>query len=443
MAEIGVRERRVRQVAVVGGGAAGVLVVASLLRRADEENPVDIHLIERSPEFGPGLAYRTDFPLHTLNNFAGRMSAVDDDPDHFVRWSEANGHDITPLSFAQRGVYGRYLAEVLDTLIVPPGSTLTRVRGEVVNVVPREGAFEVWLAENWPVVAESVVLALGTPPAQIPSGYDADEIVDAWDAELPQRLRAASRALLVGAGLTMVDVAALAQTENPSLDLVAVSRTGRLPRTHVPRALRDAAGFVPHGHTLDEIAASVCAKLERTRREGGDWRDVIEAVRMQALPLWQRLNEQDRKRFLEEYSREWETRRHRMTPDMGGLIDALISTGALRVARPSEVDAEDFDLVVNCTGLGSFARPGWNPLVDRLLDAGVVRSHALGLGIDVDHYGQVVDRAGFAVPRLYAVGAARKGVEWESTAVPDLRRHASTLADRLLARPFTSSVQTA
>ena len=79
------------RVVVVGGGAAGVVTAVHLLRAAGPERPVDLRVIEKDAVMGPGLAYRTPHPLHTLNNFAGRLSAIEGNPDHLLRWCAARG----------------------------------------------------------------------------------------------------------------------------------------------------------------------------------------------------------------------------------------------------------------------------------------------------------------------------------------------------------------
>jgi len=43
----------------------------------------------------------------------------------------------------------------------------------------------------------------------------------------------------------------------------------------------------------------------------------------------------------------------------------------------------------------------------------------------------VLDVSGQVVPGLYVVGPARKGVLWETTAIPEIRTQAASLARRL------------
>ena len=112
------------QVLVVGGGAAGVITAAALLRGTAA---VGVTLVERAEVAGPGLAYATTDPHHLLNNYAARMSAVEEDPAHLVTWCRSQGIAATGSTFLSRATYGRYLAELLAATPVPTGSSLTRV----------------------------------------------------------------------------------------------------------------------------------------------------------------------------------------------------------------------------------------------------------------------------------------------------------------------------
>src|SRR6476646_7526315 len=97
------------RVAIVGGGAAGVLAAVHLRRSRPD---AQITLIDASGRPGTGAAYGTKDPTHLLNVPAQRMSAWPDDPDHFCRWLDERA--VSPVqSFAPRLAYGRYLQEQL------------------------------------------------------------------------------------------------------------------------------------------------------------------------------------------------------------------------------------------------------------------------------------------------------------------------------------------
>src|SRR6478672_7687629 len=91
-------------VAVVGAGAAGTLVTAQLAAQAaDAQRPLEIVLVDPSPQTGHGIAYSTTEPRHRLNVSAGRISAWPDRPDHFLDWLREHAPEhATPEAFAPR-----------------------------------------------------------------------------------------------------------------------------------------------------------------------------------------------------------------------------------------------------------------------------------------------------------------------------------------------------
>ena len=70
-------------VAIVGAGFSGSLLALHLLRAGPPD--LRILLIERTPGFGPGLAYGGHNPDHVLNVRVSNMSAWPRDPDHLQR----------------------------------------------------------------------------------------------------------------------------------------------------------------------------------------------------------------------------------------------------------------------------------------------------------------------------------------------------------------------
>src|SRR3954453_22794372 len=82
-----------RRVAVIGAGAAGTLTAIHLLRTAMATGrPLEVQLVERRGQhgLGRGVAYGTQDARHRLNVPAAGMTALPDEPDHFLRWCEAN-----------------------------------------------------------------------------------------------------------------------------------------------------------------------------------------------------------------------------------------------------------------------------------------------------------------------------------------------------------------
>src|SRR6202035_2023243 len=156
-------------VAVIGGGCAGTLVAANLLRRAAA--PLRLVMIERSDRFGLGVAYSTEDTQHLLNVPARGMSAFCDEPSHFTDWASGRlGASVGCESYLPRGVYGKYLQALLvdSQTRALPGRTLELVSGEVVGVARAGTAIELLLADATRIACDRAVLATGpVEPAPI------------------------------------------------------------------------------------------------------------------------------------------------------------------------------------------------------------------------------------------------------------------------------------
>ena len=58
-----------------------------------------------------------------------------------------------------------------------------------------------------------------------------------------------------------------------------------------------------------------------------------------------------------------------------------------------------------------------------------------GLGLDIGRDGRLLDEAGVPARAIHVIGAARRGVEWEVAAIPDIRRQAKSVAEALRVVP--------
>ena len=421
------------RVVVVGGGAAGVITAAHLMRSADAGHRLEVHVIERSPTPGPGLAYRTMHPRHTVNNFAARLSAIDGDPDHLLRWCANRGTPVGPMGFVHRNLYGQYLSDVFANIHVPAGSALSRTLGTVTDVRREDGVLAVHLSNQWRIEADKVVLALGNPPPRRQPAFERlpGFVRDPWVPDLVEQVGPVSDVLLLGTGLTMVDVVAQLHDALPMTRFTAVSRHGYLPTTHRRSSNRLHDAYHPGIAPLHVLIERVRSRIEELSEIGGDWRDVIDSVRAAANDLWRGLTPEEQDEFVATVARRWDTSRHRMSPYLDELISRLVAARRLRVKTTDDVDLTAFPVVINCTGPAPVPTPGWNPLVDTLLERGAMRPHRLGLGVDLDEEGRLVDREGRVDPDVFAVGAARKGIEWEVIAIPDLRGQAVRISELL------------
>src|SRR5689334_5083615 len=152
----GARVTRSERVAIVGGGASGVLTALQLLAASDDSGLcVTVH--EASGVLGRGIAYGTSDPRHLLNVRARHMSAYADVPSDLLDWARRAGRDPDPLGFLPRMEFSAYLQ---DTLADVADHRLTISAGRVDDIARVGDAFELRTRDRM-ATADAVVLAYG------------------------------------------------------------------------------------------------------------------------------------------------------------------------------------------------------------------------------------------------------------------------------------------
>lgn len=451
------------RVSVVGGGASGVLTAVNLLA-ADHEQRLRVTVHEASGILGRGIAYGTSDPRHLLNVRARHMSAFPDVPSDLLDWAARTGRDVHPQGFLPRREYAGYLQ---DTLAGVADHRLSVRAGRVEDLEQRPGGGYAVHATGGPQEcseADAVVLAYGNQRPR-PLTVDGDElpaapwhVADPWDLARLHHLRPDATVVVVGSGLTAVDAVITLLGDHPRRRVVMVSRTGLLPRTHVAQLSTAWVSPVPTGRlTADGLAALVRDQVAAAAAQGVDWRAVVDGLRAPTQDLWSRLDLAERRRFLATYAREWDVHRHRMAPEVAqtlarfeaegrlvrrtGGLDAVADRGercevrlGARGAGPGDDRPVVADAVVNCTGPMTDVTRSTDPLLLALRERGLVAPDPLYLGLACTADGRVIDPDGAVSAGLLVVGPPRKGVLWESTAIPEIRAQAAEVARALVAR---------
>jgi uncharacterized NAD(P)/FAD-binding protein YdhS len=446
-------------VAIIGGGFTGAVLAAQLLRH--DRLPASVALIERKPSVGRGVAYGTQFPGHLLNVRAKDMSAYSDVPGHFLHWY---GRTCDPFvdacDFLPRHLYGLYVSSTLEEQIKEHPDRLRCVRGEAVALLRRAGVTEILLRSGQTLQAEKVVLALGNfPPSDLCLPGKAENstryVSNPWSSPDIVNPGRDEDVLLIGSGLTAIDVAMELRDRGSAGTVHLLSRRGLLPQAHrtvnplppcwnssFPKTTRHLLRFIRH-------------KSRIAQEQGSDWRAVIDSLRPVSHDIWLSLPQQEKERFLRHLRPYWEVHRHRIAPAIEEWMNSEYQRGRIQVHAgritnycedPSSVHVDYHSrrdgsiarlrvgLVINCTG------PETNPLrvpsllLTNLIATGMVRPDSLALGLDVAEDGALIGTNGIASDFLYAAGPARKGQSWESTAVPEIRMQVEELARVLQSR---------
>lgn len=445
-------------IAIVGGGCSGLLVAVQLFRNGFRGR---VSVIEPREQLGAGLAYSTSFDEHLLNVPAGRMSALTGLPAHFLEWLQAHHWpDANSDSFAPRKLYGEYLRDLLQQAIGGRGGIhLSHIRSEALRAHADANGARLHLSDGQTVHAERVVLALGNPASCPAPGLPREGLEDRWHLSpwFGNALRVrftGERILLLGTGLTAVDSALALQSQEADCKVYMLSSRGLLPQVH---DLRVRAGMPPlplSQGNLRTMLRELRDRIEMAGQEAICWRPVIDALRPLSNEIWSQLPLSDRQRFLRHLKRHWEPHRHRMAPEIRARLDGYQRSGALEImggriqdVRPCGRETQiriltkqagervlEVDRIISCTGIHENYTDSPRPLTRSLMENGLALANDLGIGFRADRHGALLDRELRPSSIFFTLGPPRRGELFETTAVPEIRVQAESLALHLAAR---------
>jgi len=375
------------------------------------------------------------------------MSALADDPDHFVRRFEAEGGNRK--GFAERRLFGRYLREMLSDATDKGCASIEQ--STAVSARRDGGTWHVELDDGRTVSAAALALAIGNQdpePLRALAGAGDRFVNNPWAEDsrnaVDDLVENDGSALLIGTGLTMVDLVLSLGAAGYQGRIVALSRRGQIPRAH--------ADFEPAPVGLEDVPQGHVGKLWRWLRERSaqvGWRAAVDSLRPHSHALWQSLDVNQQKQFMRHARPWWDVHRHRIAPQVAATVHGMISSGQLEIAAgrivratqapdgmevelrrrgSQESSKERFAYAFNCTGPLHAMEKTKNTLLRGLLDAGEVKPDQLDIGLTVDEN----SRAG---NQLWALGPLSKGRYWEIIAVPDIREQAAQVAEDI-ARSF-------
>jgi uncharacterized NAD(P)/FAD-binding protein YdhS len=450
-------------IAVIGGGFTGTMVAVHLARLAAAAS-LRLVLIEKGARLARGLAYGTRCERHLLNVPAGLMSALPDEPSHFLDWLQVRDPAAHAGTFAPRRAYGDYLEDLLHSTTGTAAVPVELLHDEVVELSERcddSRNLVIRTSGGRSITADRVVLALGNqPPQPLPGLIGRPEVrryaADPWGSAPLSDLTGDEPIALIGSGLTAVDVVVEAHERGHRGPIHAISRHGLLPRRHSPAPPRPHFQLAGRAPTARGLLRAVRSEAAECLAAGGDWRSVVDGVRPVAQTIWRSMATEERRRFVRHLSSHWDAHRHRVAPEIDDLIQSRLREGRLSVVagrviaikpvdvrivltlqRRGQARTEDLAVsrVVNCTGPARDLRRTPSRLLQGLLAGGLARPGPLALGLDVADSGALIRVDGRVDQRIYAIGPLLKDQLWETTAVRELRLQAAELARRLLGGP--------
>ncbi|MFA6917054.1 MAG: FAD/NAD(P)-binding protein [Parachlamydiales bacterium] len=449
-----------QRIAIIGAGFSGLSVLVHLV--AATNKPLQILLFERSGQPGLGAGYGTQSPHHLLNVRAGQMGAFADRSDDFFVWLLHNeGYwreqspyykhlSISPYGFLPRHLYGLYLADLLKKTLAQ-----AQTKGIEVEVHPQEiiGATTT-PSESWVLqamdgsqyITDYIVISTGVSPTKRFS-FETAQLIESkryfhsiWNKAFYTNTFDCDSVAIIGSGLTAVDALASLYAAKYPGKITVISKHGHFPLAHPihpPVPLKD---FLIDSTPKDGIV--LLDEIRNLLACGVDWIQLIDTLRPYTSVLWQSSSKKAKQQFMRHLFSLWNKHRHRMAPENSQMIQNMISSGQLQVMAGNVQNVEllddqrynisyssgksfETDCVLNCTGPSYDIVSRMNPLITHLLNTHYIQADEMEMGLKLDK-GQYL--AGNNSHTIFGIGSLLFGSLFETTAVPDLRQQASTIA---------------
>ena len=467
--------------AIVGGGAAGLAVFTQMIERAKQGFSIhSITIIEKNNWIGPGLAYSEACKGAILNMPADTMGLNTNNPLHFSEWIAATYPGITKAVFPPRRQYGDYLSQVMKNAVKEAeqlGLVLRVINDEALDIHQIDQGFELLLADRAKLRAHNVVLAIGNFPGAkhreltgVP-GY----LQSPWPNSRLNDIPPGASVCILGSRLTAVDTAIFLAENGHLGSIYMVSRHARLPKVqarNVPcvrrYVLQSLARDVEESAdgALFKVAQGIKSEIERTMTvdwnlvTAGDkplpeltsdianaengatpWQAALKSTASLLERYWNCFSLEDKKTFTNYFLSDWAIYKAPMPLENAKKVLALMESGQLQVLQGERIRWNGSKFVISIEGTeiqseflieatGQEFDPYRvdSPLLQRLLSSGLLKSHPAG-GVEVD-FSTLATKQG-----IHVLGEMTRGVHFYTNSLDRMIAHAERIADHLMGEP--------
>jgi uncharacterized NAD(P)/FAD-binding protein YdhS len=404
--------------AIIGGGVAGLMSCQQALA----QHKFARVLWFRADPNSLGTAYDTRCPEHLLNVPAKLMGLDPELPAGFFDWLAAHQPGrFQPDDFVPRMEFAAYMQSGIDALDM----RVQQIHQHAARADKTQHGWQISAAAQT-YEADALLLAPGFLLAQLPNeSADLPGVFEAWhwfsevaNAACVQRL--ADKVLLVGSGLTAVDMVLGLRALGYTGQIEVVSSSGRWP---LPHALSEPLFPPLLAPILAELSActspaSVIATLRRAAKTQ-PWRAVLDALRPHTNTVWTSWPAALRLKLVKRAYSFWGQHRHRVPPQTlaAVLADPRVSLRKGRVKIQNgclsinEAPQPAGQLTLFCVGARFSDGISADPLLAPLLQQGFLKANALNMGLIAE------DNVSLAL-----IGARRFGELFETVAAPELRQ---------------------
>ena len=457
------------EVAIIGVGFSGLMTAYHLIK--DTTVPLTLHLINDKDTFGRGAAYSTKSLKHLLNVPAAKMSAILDDPNHFLEWAhqlpayESVNKDTLGKAFLPRKIFGNYFNSIWEEALKNKraDTVINIIHDSAVDIDKVNNEYLIKTKAGATVHAHYVVLATGNetpanPRIKNETFYQSSRYIkNPWLTDVTKYLKPNEDLLIIGNGLTTVDLLITIMSTGYTGHIHTLSPSGWavLPHRHNHLEYKNLINEIQEPYTLDDIYTKMMKHYRLLHKVGISIEPIVDSLRSHTHKIWKALSHEDKVTFLRDIKTNWNKVRHRIAPQLFDYVQNLQIKGKLIVHRADLLDIKEDTTgitvsylnrynrktetlhtgqVVNCTGPHIDITKSEDPLLQSLVAKGMIQPDKLRIGMDVTDQWTLIDKDGHENPTLYTIGGNLRGLLWETTAVPELKVQSSVLAKAILAK---------
>lgn len=459
-------EKNNLRVGIIGAGFCGMMVAYHLLQQSKSKDGqrLEIYLFDGRHEPGKGAAYSTSAATHLLNVPAAVMGASAKRPEEFFDWLKTNNHAFAGSDFVPRRLYAQYLGALLQGALRDRDERIQYhfVNEEVVGIAARKTednsqGFVATCRSGLKIPIDIGVLAIGnslpqTLPAFAAVKNDRNYFENPWNEAVYKGLSDCKTLLIVGTGLTAIDIVLEAEAQGFQGKYHLISRHGLLPRPHVEPNNTAPTKSIALAEVENLSPYLLCKALRTLAKSVPTWQLIVDALRPKLHTIWQQWEVAEKAQFLRHLKPLWEVHRHRAPPQSlnilkqleqagrltqhaGRLLSAEQNSADIRVRFKQRGDGKVHEVltarVINAIGPHADLTRSTAPLLQQLLNSKIIEVDPLHIGIEINPDFSV---ATSTTKNLFALGPLAKSLFWESTAVRELREQAEAVATSILRR---------
>lgn len=446
------------KIGIVGAGFTGTSLIALINQLA--KKPIEIFLFEKTGVFGPGIAYSTVLPCHLLNARASEMSLFEHESEHFVDWLKQNEiaknylnlqEDIA-TQFVPRFLYGNYLKEILEKIRFENKLTIHFITAEAQGIIAHAKHLKL-ITTDKEIRVDKVILALGNSFPAIPSFPLTPKeryMANPWNTAAFKAINSHDSVMLLGSGLSMIDAVLTLYHQQHKGKIFSLSRHGLLPLPHNTNKINPYFFTKELPTNLLKLTKFLRHESKALLSKGEDWRSLLNALRPFIPQVWRHLTQVDKNKFLRHGLAYWNIHRHRVPVSVMNSLIQLCHSQQLEILKGRLLEFKDeiasvkqrgsnevlplhVQWLINCTGPSLNMKNVPDALIQSLIRQKLaIWDQPQNLSLKVSSVGALVNAKGIASSSLYAAGPVCKGAQWESTAVPEIRKQNLQLVMQIL-----------